>query len=251
MKHPYSSVPIPEDETLNYHFMESYLDYLFTVYRVADSMPAVFVETGTYRGHTVTLVGHRFREVHTIELSDKLYREAIEKFKEKKHVICHHGDSATVLEALLPTINEPIVFFLDAHYAGGGTAYGKEEIPLLREVEIIAKRKQQDVIIIDDVDHFGKAGKTGTKDSAVYPPSDFDWTDVTLQKIRKTISSKPNFLWIELESRLIIATNRSLPGIVAWKLGLPFRKARSLIERKGFTSAAQAVVRRLFPPKQA
>lgn len=39
---------------------------------------------------------------------------------------------------------------LDAHYSGGSTAFGEEEVPLLYELEILKKRKHNDIIIIVD-----------------------------------------------------------------------------------------------------
>ena len=35
----------------------------------------VFVETGTFRGDTIAEVADRFDEVHTVELSEELFRE--------------------------------------------------------------------------------------------------------------------------------------------------------------------------------
>jgi hypothetical protein len=154
-------------------------------------LPDVFVETGTYRGDTTAGAAALFREVHTIELSRELYERARERFKDTENVTCHHGDSAKVLRALAPTINEPAVFYLDAHWAGGNTARGEVEAPLLEEIDSIMARSQKDVVVIDDLRLIGKSGKTGLALSREYPLSDFDWRHVSMEAILDRLG-RPN-----------------------------------------------------------
>lgn len=54
-----------------------------------------------------------------------------------------------------PTENALILFWLDAHYSGAGTARGFDETPILEEMQVIRKRHQPDVILIDDARLFG------------------------------------------------------------------------------------------------
>jgi len=61
-----------------------------------------------------------------------------------------------MLPELLNNINEPVTIYLDAHYSGGTTAFGEEEVPLLFELEILKNRKYDDIIIIDDCRLLGK-----------------------------------------------------------------------------------------------
>lgn len=146
-------------------------------------LPEVFVETGTYLGDTTAGAATHFREVHTIELSEELYQRAKTRFEGVKNITCHLGDSARVLKTLAPTIREPAVFFLDAHWAGGVTARGEVEVPLLEEIETIMARSQNDIVVIDDLRLIGKTGKTGLALSKEYPLSDFDWRDVSMEAI--------------------------------------------------------------------
>ena len=108
--------------------------------KTAQYVPKVFVETGTYRGNTIMRVSHMFQSIHTIELSKKWYKYASKRLKGQSHVVCHQGDSAEVLSKLLQEIKEPVLIYLDAHYSGGETAFGKEEAPLLREGSLYLRK---------------------------------------------------------------------------------------------------------------
>jgi len=62
----------------------------------------------------------------------------------------HLGDSCDVLPKILANINSNIVFWLDGHYSGGNTGGKEFPCPLLKELEIILARNNEDIIIIDD-----------------------------------------------------------------------------------------------------
>jgi hypothetical protein len=94
---------------------------------------SIAIETGTYYGDGALDLAKFFRTVHTIELSPKWHEFASRRLAEFKNVTCHLGDSAEVLARILPEINEPVLFYLDAHWSGGETARGVEEIHLVRE----------------------------------------------------------------------------------------------------------------------
>lgn len=68
------------------------------------------------------------------------------------------GDSATILWDLLPNINGPIAFWLDAHAGAMKYARGKDDVPLLRELEAINSHAccRPHIIAIDDIDMFGQ-----------------------------------------------------------------------------------------------
>jgi hypothetical protein len=152
-------------------------------------LPEVFVETGTYLGNTTAMAARYFREVHTIELQDDLYKRAQERFRGTPNVNCHLGNSSEVLRDLATFIDEPALFFLDAHWSGGVTAHGKVEVPLLEELEILRRRNHDDFIIVDDARLIGKAGKTGLHLSREYPVTPFDWRNVTMEAIRNRLPS--------------------------------------------------------------
>jgi len=111
-----------------------------------------FIETGTYFGNTTLALSDTFKHLHTIEVDPWLFRKAKTKFLKYPQCTCHYGDSSKILPALLDTIDEPILYWLDAHYSGGITSHGDAEIPILMELEAICKHKhiKTSAILIDD-----------------------------------------------------------------------------------------------------
>ncbi|NQT02448.1 MAG: hypothetical protein HQ580_10515 [Planctomycetes bacterium] len=115
----------------------------------------IFIETGTYLGDMILSVKDHFEKIVSIELGDKLYKEAMHKFINYKHISVYHGDSSTVLPEILKKIYEPCLFWLDAHYSEGITVKGKLETPILQELDCILKHKiAGHVILIDDARAF-------------------------------------------------------------------------------------------------
>lgn len=131
-----------------------------------------FVETGTYLGDSTNVAAEIFKQIHTIELSEKLYKRVVERFKGNPNICCYLGDSATVMKKLVPTLTGRVLFWLDGHFSGGITSRGESNTPILSELERIALLpNQQSVILIDDLRLFQKP-KFGFKDAqslAGYP----------------------------------------------------------------------------------
>jgi hypothetical protein len=185
------------------------LDMIFKKFK-PNTVPRIFVETGTYRGDSTSVCADKFHLTHTIDLSQEWYEKAKERFKNNKNVFCHLGDSPRVLAQLLPSIDEPILFFLDAHYAGVYTAKGTEENPLLREIKVISEREYRDIIIIDDANLFGRC-QEGGGGNPYYPPFMLDWKDVTSGAIKENLrNKKSNFFYEINHKQLLIFTNQSL-----------------------------------------
>lgn len=110
-----------------------------------------FIETGTYLGQTVNSLKNKFKEIHSIEISEKLFNRANKVFQKFNHVHIHQGDSATVLPRVLAELKEPALFWLDGHYSGGLTEKGALETPINQELEsIFAHPIKSHVILIDD-----------------------------------------------------------------------------------------------------
>ena len=111
------------------------------------------VETGTYEGGTVAAVRSRFERVYTIELNPELHRRAARRFRRDPSVQVIQGDSSEELERLLPALDLPTLFWLDAHYSRGGamSARGRYDPPLTFELGAILRlRDPRHVILIDD-----------------------------------------------------------------------------------------------------
>ncbi len=117
----------------------------------------VFVETGTLYGEGIQralLAG--FQEMHSIELSPKYYSLAKESFQADPKVHIYFGDSSTLLFDVIKEIDQPITFWLDAHYSGWDTASGRKLSPILEELEQIGRHPiKTHTILIDDVRLFG------------------------------------------------------------------------------------------------
>lgn len=155
-----------------------------------------YIETGTYLGDGIKNVLNNYENIHSIELSDKWYNYNVEQFKKYDNVKMYHGDSKKILPELLNFIKEPITIYLDAHYSGGTTAFGEEEVPLLYELEILQKRDYDDIIIIDDCRLLGKTGICGAGDNhPVYPTMTYDWTGITKNNIMKLM--KDDYILLE------------------------------------------------------
>jgi hypothetical protein len=110
----------------------------------------IFIETGTYRGDMIYGMKKYFRKLVSIELSQKLYEKAMSRFIHNKKVTIYQGDSGIVLEKIMKNINEPVVFWLDGHYSGGGTAMGSLQCPIFSELKLILNSKHNHQIFIDD-----------------------------------------------------------------------------------------------------
>lgn len=149
-----------------------------------------YIETGAYYGNGIKSVLNNYEFIHSIELSDKWYNYNVEQFRNNTNVKMYLGDSKKVLPELLETIQEPVTIYLDAHYSGGTTAFGEEETPLLCELEILKNRKYDDIIIIDDCRLLGKSGECGNNNNPVYPVMQYNWTNITNEKINELKKEK-------------------------------------------------------------
>lgn len=173
-------------------------------------LPRIFVETGTYRGDLTVDVCNQFGRVHTIELSPKWHTYSADRLKEYHHVTCHLGDSGVLLTQLAANISEPAVFFLDAHFSGGETALGKEEVPLLRELSALSIRSQKDLVIIDDLRLVGRKGVAGRLGTLKYPPMAFDWSHLSVELIKELFAGRGRVFFQERDDRIVAFTNLSL-----------------------------------------
>ena len=167
-------------------------DYIKSLHK---DIPNIFIETGTFKGGIPQKMledgtFNQWNKVYTIELSmdmckiaskryslfeegksfDVRTNEMDETFSGRKEffdgkLVLIQGDSSKKLEEVLSEIDEPCVFWLDAH-AGSkkGYARGDVDCPLINELTIIKKfNKHKHLITIDDADIFGRIQKIGDK----------------------------------------------------------------------------------------
>lgn len=115
----------------------------------------ILFESGTFRGDMVYAVKNQFKRIITIELSDYYFKNAVKLFKNDKHIEIYFGDSGKEIKRILKSMKEPIVFWLDGHFVGEGTAKGKLDTPIVNELKAILNHKiQSHVILIDDASYF-------------------------------------------------------------------------------------------------
>ncbi len=113
------------------------------------------IETGTFYGDMVEANRKNAKKIISIELDERLYNRAKEKFSRYKHIKIINGDSGEKLQEILQTIRERCVFWLDSHYSGEGTAKGSLETPIMQEIKAILNHSIPDhVILIDDASNF-------------------------------------------------------------------------------------------------
>ena len=145
------------------------------------------IETGTCGGEMLYATRKIFKEIHSIELSEFLYKFAKKRLAKYKHISLYQGNSSEVLPKLLINIRQPCLFWLDAHYSGGLTTRGDQETPIMKELVAIFNHPiDKHVVLIDDAYLF-----TGEKD---YPK---------LEEVKKFISTKRNDLTLSIKSDII------------------------------------------------
>ena len=129
----------------------------------------VYIETGLGHGQTlVEAIKHGFRELHVIEIDQKLIGMANEKFSRFPRVplTIHLGSSPDVLPEVIDPERQTL-FWLDAHFSAGLYTSDSErdrdqldprwgECPLMGELEVIVNTpwKVDPLILIDDADCF-------------------------------------------------------------------------------------------------
>lgn len=117
---------------------------------------AVFIETGSYIGKGIdSALQAGFQRIYSIELSNYYHNYCVRKYAGNDKVKLYFGDSLDVLPLILMDIQEPCVFWIDAHWMGGEADKiqpGKNPFPLMDELKIIAKHPiKTHTIIIDDM----------------------------------------------------------------------------------------------------
>ncbi len=119
----------------------------------------IFIETGTAGGTTIEKLRKFFQTVFSIEIYKPFADAAKEKFKNDPAITIIKGDSGEVLPRILANIKEPVLFWLDGHYSGGGTGKGITETPIVKEIDSILSHPIKDhVILIDDARCFNGTG---------------------------------------------------------------------------------------------
>ena len=162
-----------------------------------------FIETGTYQGATAAWAAERFQRVVSIELSSLLYKAARHHYAGTPNIEVRHGDSGGVLRDLVPALEKPALFWLDAHWSGGPTAGEDYECPLLAEIAAIDASPLPHFMLIDDARLF------------VAPPPPphrpEQWPD--LAAIRAALGGKDRYVMVFQD--VIVAAPRAAEACIA------------------------------------
>lgn len=116
----------------------------------------VFVETGTLVGNGLwCALEAGFERCYSIEIQPHQYEAACVRFRDhiaQGRVELIQGDSGAVLPVVVSRIDQPAVFWLDAHLSHNYGARLAKACPALEELDAIDQSSVRDhVILIDDV----------------------------------------------------------------------------------------------------
>ena len=182
----------------------------------------ICVETGTCLGESTERIRQLFPRVYTIEIEPSLHERAFHMFD---NVTCILGDSAVELKRLLPRLDKPTVFFLDAHWSGDSSTdwehsdfsgYGvdtgkrgegtswEDQVPLLDEIAAIVEFPHRCVIYVDDADKFDRSGQ-GLKDKGFLGE---DWSGVHLKDIM--VALEPRMELVTMNGRQLVVVLREI-----------------------------------------
>ena len=105
----------------------------------------IFIETGCNLGDGIQqALDEGFKVVYSCDIDQDRYHHCLERFHDQP-VYIKLSDTIDFLRDLLPTIKEPVTFWLDAHKGNGKS-------PLMRELEVIARHEiKTHTILIDDL----------------------------------------------------------------------------------------------------
>jgi hypothetical protein len=138
----------------------SIVKYELIAQHQARSSARSFVETGTWRGHSLFHLRRKFEELHSIELMPELYVANCRILRHLPNIFLYHGNSGALLATILKDMPQPCVFWLDGHYSGPGTARADTDTPIMKELEVVfALPPGKNSILIDDARLFTGAGE--------------------------------------------------------------------------------------------
>lgn len=124
------------------------------------------VETGTGHGHSLlaALQVPALVDLRSIEVDFETWHRHRVGFATEPRVRLYHGDSVTVLPAIvaeLAHLDRRVLWFLDAHFPGSGrldplpmaVLAGEDPVPIMREFSALTDRRDlsRDVVVVDDL----------------------------------------------------------------------------------------------------
>jgi hypothetical protein len=112
----------------------------------------IFIELGTYLGHSVRKISNLFEKVYTVEASENIFLAAQKLFEiTDTSIDANLGSSISLLNRIPSEEGNRSIIFLDAHYSTGITSNTYGACPLFQELETIFTRFPKSVCVIDDM----------------------------------------------------------------------------------------------------
>jgi len=114
----------------------------------------VFVETGTFGGSGIQkALDAGFEEIYSIDIDPGHIQFTKERFNQRKNIHLALKDSSYQLWDIIQDIQEPVVFWLDAHNGWPDpNAIGVKNTPLMEELDQIKRHSiKNHTILIDDL----------------------------------------------------------------------------------------------------
>lgn len=120
-------------------------------------------ETGTFRGDGVQYaLDAGFEKVYSTEIMSELFAANRERFAGDSRVTLFHGDSPSILDENVGSLEGNVLYWLDAHYPGAeaklleyndSSRADETRYPLPAELAAIKDRRDpsRDIILIDDL----------------------------------------------------------------------------------------------------
>jgi FkbM family methyltransferase len=111
------------------------------------------VETGTYRGESTQFAAQHFEKVITLDIREDFQAQGRERCRQFDNITYLIGDSRDLLPKIVEQLEEPALFWLDAHSVAG--MFGPEDdCPILEELDTINRSEFKHCILIDDLHCF-------------------------------------------------------------------------------------------------
>ena len=141
-------------------------------------------------GETIFEMEKYFKELHTIEIKEKLYNKTKSKYNGDK-IHFYLGDSSKMLKNVVSNLKEKTIFFLDGHWSVGITGRGEKDCPLLEELSIINQYFDKEaIIIIDDYREFGRKWTTDEGRRLAPENPTCDWSSITKNNVLSIMENR-------------------------------------------------------------
>jgi hypothetical protein len=96
-----------------------------------------FIEAGTFHGATAAWAARCFGHVKTIEYHRPVYESTASRYDRLSNVEFIFGDTRSELKKIVPSLESPAIFWLDAHWSGADTYGEQDECPLIEEISTV------------------------------------------------------------------------------------------------------------------